>query len=167
MFDADLLSEAPLTLVRLTLLADTLPFAFFDQFLASRPQIVHIALPNFVGVPPGASDVPPTAIPYLATLDASPGLAAVLAPGRPVQRVTLRVASTLYDGLRPAALFDALGSQLRELVFVLAPDVDARTRGRLLGALGKTSGGLEMLELRLEGKYDEVRARLFPPVSWH
>ncbi len=162
-FDADLLSEAPLTLVRLTLLADTLPFAFFDQFLATRPQIVYIALPNFVGVPPGASEVPSTAIPYLATLDASPGLAAVLAPDRPVQRVTLRVASTLYDGLRPAALFDALGSQLKELVFVLAPDVDARTRGRLLGALGKTSGGLEVLELRLEGKYDEVRARLFPP----
>jgi hypothetical protein len=167
-FDADLLSEAPPTLVRLTLLADTLPFAFFDQFLPTRPQLVHVALPNFVGVPPGASEVPPsTAVPHLASLDASPGLAAVLAPGRPVQRVTLRVASTLYDGLRPAALFDALGSQLRELVFVLASDVDARTRGRLLGALGKTSGGLEVLELRLEGKHDEVRARssLFPRIA--
>jgi hypothetical protein len=79
-----------------------------------------------------------------------------LAPGRPVERVTLRVASTLYDGLRPAALFDALGSELKELALVLAPDVDARTRGRLLGALAKTSEGLEVLELRLEGKSDEV-----------
>jgi hypothetical protein len=160
-FDADLLAAVPPTLARLTLEADTLPFAFFDQFLAERPQIVHLALPNFVGVPPGPGEVPATAVPHLARLDASPGLAAVLAPGRSVRRVTLRVASTLYDGLRPAALFDALGSQLRELVLVLAPDVDARTRGRLLGALAKTAEGLEVLELRLEGKSDEVRARLF------
>jgi hypothetical protein len=61
----------------------------------------------------------------------------------------LRVASTLYDGLRPAALFDALGSQLRELVLVLAPDVGARTRGRLLGALAKSVEGMEALELRI------------------
>ena len=163
-FDADLLSAAPLTLTRLTLLADTLPFAFFDQFLAGRPQIVHLALPNFVGVPPGAGEVPPTAVPHLTTLDASPGLAAVLAPGRPVGRVTLRVASTLYDGLRPAALFDTLGSELKELALVLAPDVDARTRGRLLGALAKTSEGLEVLELRLEGESDEVR--FFATIPW-
>jgi hypothetical protein len=157
-YDADLLAAAnPQTLTRLTLLADTLPFAFFDQFLATRPQLVHLALPNFVGVPPGAGEVPTTAIPHLTVLDASPGLAAVLAPGRPVRCVTLRVASTLYDGLRPAALFGALGSELRELVLVLAPDVDARTRGRLLGALAKTSSELEALELRLEGKSDEVR----------
>lgn len=160
-FDPDLLAAVPPTLARLTLQADTLPFAFFDSFLAQRPQIVHLALPNFVGVPPGPGEVPPTAVPHLARLDASPGLATVLAPGRPVRRVTLRVASTLYDGLRPAALFDAVGSQLRELVLVLAPDVDARTRGRLLGALAKTAEGLEVLELRIEGKSDEVRARVF------
>jgi hypothetical protein len=82
-------------------------------------------------LPPGPGEVPATAVPHLARLDASPGLATVLAPGRPVRRATLRIASTLYDGLRPAALFDALGSQLKELVLVLAPDVDARTRGRL------------------------------------
>ena len=160
-FDADLLSAAPLSLTRLTLLADTLPFAFFDRFLAARPHILHIALPNFVGVPPGAGEVPPTAVPHLTTIDASPGLAAALAPGRPVERVTLRVASTLYDGLRPAALFDALGSELKDLTLVLAPDVDARTRGRLLGALAKTSEGLEVLELRLEGKSDEVSFHTF------
>ncbi len=70
--------------------------------------------------------------------------------------MTLRVASTLYDGLRPAALFDTLGSEVKELALVLAPDVDTRTRGRLLGALAITGGGLEVLELRLEGKSDEV-----------
>jgi hypothetical protein len=159
-FDADVLAAAPPALVRLTLLADTLPYAFFDRFLPTRPHITHLALPHFVGVPPGAGEVPPAAVPALTALDTSPGLAAALAPGRPLQRVTLRVASTLYDGLRPAALFGALGGQLKELVLVLAPDVDARTRGRLLGALAKTGGGLETLELRLEGKSDEVRARL-------
>jgi hypothetical protein len=55
----------------------------------------------------------------------------------------------------------ALGSQLRELVLVLAPGVDARTRGRLLSALAKTAEGLEVLELRLEGKSDEVRGSIY------
>ncbi|KAH9981798.1 hypothetical protein BJV74DRAFT_65657 [Russula compacta] len=157
-FDAELLAAAPPTLARLTLLADTLPFAFFDQFLPARAHLVQLALPNFVGVPPGAGEVPSTAVPALAALDASPGLALALAPGRPLRRVTLRVASTLYDGLRPAALFAALGGgeQLKELVLVLAPDVDARTRGRLLGALAKTGAELEVLELHLEGTSNEV-----------
>jgi len=55
-----------------------------------------------------------------------------------------------------AALFDRLGSELKELVLVLAPDVDVRTRGRLSGALAKTSEMLEVLGLGLEGKSDEV-----------
>jgi hypothetical protein len=159
-FNADLLAAAPPSLARLTLLADTLPFAFFDQFLASRPHITHLSLPNFVGVPPGACEVPKKAVPSLVALDASPGLAVALAPDRSLQRVTLRIASTLYDGLRPAAIFHTLGSQLKELVLVLAPDVDARTRGRLLGALANTGGGLEVLELRLEGTFDDVRVYL-------
>ncbi|KAH9166175.1 hypothetical protein EDB89DRAFT_2005610 [Lactarius sanguifluus] len=89
-------------------------------------------------------------------LDSSLGLAAALAPGRPLRRVTLHIASTLYDGLRPAALFGALGGSLKELVLVLAPDVDVRTRGRLLGALGNTGAGLEALELSLDGTSDEA-----------
>jgi len=40
-----------------------------------------------------------------------------------------------------AALFDALGSELKELTSVLAPYVDARMRGRLLGPLAKTGEG--------------------------
>ncbi|KAH9054853.1 hypothetical protein EDB87DRAFT_1688740 [Lactarius vividus] len=157
-FDAELLSAAPGTLTHLTLLADTLPYAFFDDFLAApaRARLTHLALPHFVGVPPAARDVPSAAAPQLAVLDSSPGLAAALAPGRPLRRVTLRIASTLYDGLRPAALFSALGDSLKELVLVLAPDVDVRTRGRLLGALGNTGAGLEVLELSLDGTSDEV-----------
>jgi hypothetical protein len=56
--------------------------------------------PNFVGVPPGAG---------------------------PGEQVVLRVASTLYDVMRPAVLFDALGSELKELRLVLALDMHART----------------------------------------
>ncbi|KAH8986652.1 hypothetical protein EDB86DRAFT_2235236 [Lactarius hatsudake] len=157
-FDAELLAAAPGTLTHLTLLADTLPYAFFDGFLAApaRAHLTHLALPNFVGVPPAAQDVPSAAVPRLAILDSSPGLAAALAPGRPLRRVTLHIASTLYDGLRPAALFSALGGALKELGLVLAPDVDVRTRGRLLGALGNTGAGLEALELSLDGTSDEV-----------
>ena len=141
-FGADLLSG--------TLLADTFPFVLFDQFFTARLHISRLALPNFVGIPPGAGEVPSMAVSHLPTIDASPSLAAALAPDRPVDRVTLHVASTLYDDLRPAALFIELGSELKELAFVLAPEIDAWTRGRLLGALARTGEGLGVLELPLE-----------------
>jgi hypothetical protein len=64
-------------------------------------------------------------VPHLVRLDSNPVLAAVLAPDRPVRCVTPRVASTRYDGLRPATLFDMLGNQLEEHVLTLAPDVYA------------------------------------------
>ena len=37
-------------------------------------------------------------------------------------------------------------------------DVDARTRGRLLGALAKAGAELEVLELHLEGMSNELRS---------
>ena len=110
--------------------------------------------------------MPPVAVPNLISLDASPGLAIALSHGRlsTLRQVTLRVTSTLYDGLRPAAIFEALfgagGGQVKVLSLVLAADVDRRTRGRLLGALAKTGERLEVLELQLECTSDEVR---FPP----
>jgi hypothetical protein len=107
-------------------------------------------------MPPGAYEVPKKAVPSLVALDASPGLAVALAPDWLLQHVTLHIANTLYDGLCPAAIFHTLGSQLKELVLVLAPDVDARTWGRFLGALANTSGGLEVLELCLEGTFDDI-----------
>ena len=115
--------------------------------------------------------MPPTAIPNLVSLDACPGLAVSLAHGRlsTLRQVTLRVTSTLYDGLRPAAIFGALfgpgGGQVKVLCLVLAPDVDRRARGWLLGALAKTGEGLEVLELQLEGTSDEVRSPPQPSVS--
>ncbi|KAH8991799.1 hypothetical protein EDB86DRAFT_3103675 [Lactarius hatsudake] len=126
-FDAKLLATAPGTLSHLMLLTDPLPYAFFDDFLAA-PALTHIALPHFVGVPHAADDVPPASAPRLAVLDSGHGLAAALAPSRPLRRVTLRIASTLYDGLRPAALFGVLGGSLKEVLLVLALDVDVHTR---------------------------------------
>ncbi|KAI9433133.1 hypothetical protein H4582DRAFT_1006149 [Lactarius indigo] len=92
----------------------------------------------------------------LAILDSGPGLAVALVPDCPLRHVTLRIASTLYDGLRSAALFGALGGALKELMFVLPPDMDC---GRLLGALGNTGTGLEILELSLNSASDEVSLR--------
>jgi hypothetical protein len=53
-FDEDLLAVVPPAVARLALQADTLPFAFLDRFFAEHPQIVHLALPNFVVLPLGA-----------------------------------------------------------------------------------------------------------------
>jgi hypothetical protein len=79
-YDADLLLTMMVLLAllaagglkHLTLLADTLPFSFFDQFLISNLTIEHLSLPNFIGVPPGPGEVPSTAIPNLISLDTSP-----------------------------------------------------------------------------------------------
>ena len=95
----------PLTLTRLTPLADTPLFAFFNQFLVACLQIVHITLPNFIGILPGPGQVHLMAIPHLTMLDASPGLVATLAPGHPVEQVTLHVARILYDSLHSGCAF--------------------------------------------------------------
>ena len=67
--------------------------------------------------------------------------------------------------MRLAALFDVPESEPKELGLVLAPDVDARTRRRLLGVLAKTGEGPEVLELGLEGKSDEVSIHISWPLS--
>jgi hypothetical protein len=128
--DQDLLALALPTHARLTLCTDMHPFAFFNKVFAAYPQIVHLALLNFVGVPPRRRlGAPDDCSSFPCVRRSRPGLAATLAPGQPVQRVTPLVTSTLYDGLRVAVLFDALGSQLTELVLVLVPDVDTQTLG--------------------------------------
>ena len=77
-------------ITRLTLLAYNLRYAFFGDFIAApaRARFTHLALPRFVGVPPAVHEVPPTAAPRLSVLDGSPGLAAALAPGRPLRCTT-------------------------------------------------------------------------------
>ncbi|KAH9008680.1 hypothetical protein EDB84DRAFT_1550264, partial [Lactarius hengduanensis] len=78
-----------------------------------------------------------------------PGLAAVLAPGRPLHSAMLRIANMVCDGFRPATLFSYLYSR---------PISTSRTRGRLLGALGNTGAGLELLELSLQMRYVSLQA---------
>ncbi|KAH9165000.1 hypothetical protein EDB89DRAFT_2233663 [Lactarius sanguifluus] len=141
-FDAELLATAPGTLSHLALLTDTLLYAFFDDFLAAltSTHLSHLALSHFVGVPHAAHDVPPAAAPRLAVLGSSHGLAVALAPSRPLRRVTLRIASMLYDRLRPAALFGALGGSLKELVLALGVDVHARVVIRHAGEYERGAG---------------------------
>ncbi len=53
-----------------------------------------------------------------------------------MQRVMLLIVSTLYDCLRVAMQFDALGSQPVELMLVLVPDVDTQTLGHWERSVG-------------------------------
>ncbi|KAH9015782.1 hypothetical protein EDB84DRAFT_1567580 [Lactarius hengduanensis] len=82
--------------------------------------------PTSLACLPAAHVVPPT-VPRLAVL--GPGLVTTLIPGRLLRRVTLRIASTLYDGLRPVTLLGVPGNALKKLGLVLAPDVDVRPLG--------------------------------------
>jgi hypothetical protein len=84
-FNSELLAAAPGAVTSLTLLANTLPYAFFDDFLAApaRARLTHLALPHFVGVPPAAHEVPSAAPPRPVVLDGSPDISGTLAPGRP------------------------------------------------------------------------------------
>ncbi|KAH8978230.1 hypothetical protein EDB92DRAFT_1956777 [Lactarius akahatsu] len=161
-FDAELLSVVPGTLPHLTLLANTLPYAFFNNFLAAPAHmcLTHLALLHFNHVPPAAHNVPPTATPHLAMLNSSPSLTVALAPSCLLQHVTIWMASTLYDSLRPAALFGVLSGSLKELVLVPTPDVDVCTHRRLLGVLGNTGAGLKALKLSLDGTSDEYYVSL-------
>jgi hypothetical protein len=81
-----------------------------------------------------------------------------LAPGHLVHRVTARLASTLYDGLR--VLSGMAVCAPKELVLILVPDGDVhrRARGMPLGALENTGGSRETLELSLEGILRTCRA---------
>ncbi|KAH9058962.1 hypothetical protein EDB83DRAFT_2520713 [Lactarius deliciosus] len=109
----------------------TLP-AFTAELLATAPgTLTQLVLPQFVGVPPCTHDVLPIAV-------FGHGLVAALTPGRPLRRVTLRIASTLYNCARRTCLARLRSSDL------YSPDVDVRTRGR---ALENTGAGLEVLEL--------------------
>ncbi|KAI9433409.1 hypothetical protein H4582DRAFT_2082340 [Lactarius indigo] len=91
-----------------------------------------------------------------AVFDRSPGFAPALTYVCLLRHMTLRILSTLYDGLCPVALFSALGGSLRELVLVLTPNVGMHTHGWLLAAQENTGAGLEVLELSLDSTSDEV-----------
>ncbi|KAH9051715.1 hypothetical protein EDB87DRAFT_1662441, partial [Lactarius vividus] len=144
-FDAGLLAAAPGALTHLTFLL---------------LQAAHVSCtshyPISLACPLAPHDVPPATAPHLAVLDRSSGLAATLAHLHLLRCMTLCIASTLYDGLHPVALFSALAGSLKELVLVLTPDMGVHTCGRLVGTVGNTGAGLEVLEPSLNRTSDEV-----------
>ncbi|KAH9011361.1 hypothetical protein EDB84DRAFT_1569799 [Lactarius hengduanensis] len=150
--DADACVAQPAGASHLAALATTPALRAYPPLRAApRTRLTYLALPHFVGVPHAAHDVPPAAALHLAVLDSSHGLAAALAPSHPLRRVTLRTASTLYNGQRPAALFGALGGSCS-----FSRSTRTCTRGWSLGTLANTSAGLDVLELSLKGNSDEV-----------
>ncbi|EIN04161.1 hypothetical protein PUNSTDRAFT_128467 [Punctularia strigosozonata HHB-11173 SS5] len=104
------------TLTHVRILSSSLSPAEHDRllaWLAERPSITRLALPSLSDPPPTptADDATPpdaSTLPRLASYTGPPALAAHLAPGRPLVNATLVVHTTLYDGLRPAALMRAL-----------------------------------------------------------
>ncbi|KAI0067419.1 hypothetical protein BV25DRAFT_1099375 [Artomyces pyxidatus] len=152
MFDVDIVHGLAGSLQSLTLLSETVPDALYTSFLPSQDALTHLALPNLVSPP---LSLPPETLSKLSSLIAPPALAMSLAPGRTLACVSLHVESTLYDGLRPAALMDALEG-VRELRMILSRGVDTRTRARLVGALGRVGPRLRLLEIRMEGTSDET-----------
>lgn len=98
---------------------------------------------------------PQTLLPNLTTLHCTPSLVHFLspapassssllcqAPRRPLRSVSLTINTTLYTGLRPAALMAALQSQgVRRLgLRFVCESVDRRTVEKVLGAVGAVLG---------------------------
>ncbi|KAH8994708.1 hypothetical protein EDB86DRAFT_3167489 [Lactarius hatsudake] len=148
----------------LAALVTTLALSAFDtELLAAAPGALashatrrHAALrilrPSSTTFPPRL----PTRVSHTSRSPISPGIAAALAPSRPLRPMMPRIANTLYDSLHPAALFGALIGALKGLILVLTPDVGVRAHGPLLGALGNSGAGLETPELSFKGISDEV-----------
>jgi hypothetical protein len=91
---------------------------------------------------------PQTLLPNLTTLHGTPSLvhllspASSLCPQRPLRSVSLTINTTLYTGLRPAALMAALQAQgVRRLgLRFVCESVDRRTVEKVLGAVGAVLG---------------------------
>ena len=83
--------------------ANAQPWVFF--FVApAHARLTNLALPLFIGVPLPAHVVPSAAAPRLALHDDRHGLAAALAPGRPLRRVTFRIGCTLRRSINRIAV---------------------------------------------------------------
>jgi len=99
---------------------------------------------TFANIPPAPSLYPynsPSLLPSLNTLHVTPTLATLLAPVRPVRHIVLNIDSTLYTGLRPAAIMSSL-RDLNSLTFHFGKQVDKRTAEKMLLAAGSSLSGL-------------------------
>ncbi|KAF9523332.1 hypothetical protein CPB83DRAFT_775661 [Crepidotus variabilis] len=96
-----------------------------------------------------------TLLPNLATLHATPSLVTSLSVPldngstsirRPLELVTLNINSTLYTGLRPAALMSSLKG-ISQLGLVFSTNVDKRSFEKVLGAAGAALGSATEVEV--------------------
>ena len=106
--------------------ANAQPWMFF-LVAPGRARLTNLALPLFIGVPLPAHTVPSAAAPRLAFNDDRHGLAAADAPGRPLRRVTLRIACTLRRSITRIAVQYA--RRRTEEDRANSPTHDVRTRG--------------------------------------
>ena len=132
------------------------PLAPVDSGAPSRPHT-----PRTPDTPSNESDAPshvssssfpPTVVPNLRRFDGPVAIAAAIVPGRPVERVTIPIQHTLYDGLRPSALMSALASArctLRALsIKPASKKIDQRTLERVVMSAGAELGDfVETLEV--------------------
>ena len=106
-----------------------------------------------------------TAVPHPISLSTSPGIAVFGAQttfdAEPGASDAVRCEHALRRAVTRGDIRGMPVAAVKLLTLVLAPDVGVRTRGRLMGALDKMGGELEVLELHFEGTSDEVR---IPPL---
>ncbi|KAI0740133.1 hypothetical protein C8Q76DRAFT_578364, partial [Earliella scabrosa] len=132
------------------------PLAPVDSGAPSRPHTPRTPdTPSHESDAPShvsSSSFPPTVVPNLRRFDGPVAIAAAIVPGRPVERVTIPIQHTLYDGLRPSALMSALASArctLRALsIKPASKKIDQRTLERVVMSAGAELGDfVETLEV--------------------
>ncbi|KAF9483675.1 hypothetical protein BDN70DRAFT_873521 [Pholiota conissans] len=112
--------------------------SFMPASLPATPQSPTLDTQQFAS---------PTLLPNLTVLCAPPSLALLLATPlassdtrRPLTSVSLNINTTLYNGLRPAALMNALRGHITHLALRFSETVDRRTFEKMLGAAGASLG---------------------------
>ncbi|THH15453.1 hypothetical protein EW146_g5019 [Bondarzewia mesenterica] len=160
-FVPDVLRDVPFRLRSLTLLQDTMSVvkdehSSFSSWLISQPDMVSLSLPNLILDPSMDFTVlfpnDASRLAHLTCFSGIPPLAAHIAPGRPLSHVTLHINSTLYDGLRPAALMSSLtrsSTPITSLSIISSSlhAVDARTFAKLFLAAGSELPTLKELHV--------------------
>ncbi|KAF8147392.1 hypothetical protein B0H34DRAFT_739403 [Crassisporium funariophilum] len=125
---------------------------------SSSPRSARFHMPSSSFSPPPVTSSPtpfgsPTLLPNLTTLHATPAFCTLLSlptadnsststsqePQRPLRSVRLNINTTLYTGLRPAALMSSLRG-IDHLSLKFSENVDRRTFEKVIGAAGASLG---------------------------
>ncbi|KAK7696434.1 hypothetical protein QCA50_001091 [Cerrena zonata] len=174
-FAAHLLHHTTFRLKTLTVLSESLTEDEMTQlvsWLPTQPTLVSLSLPNLIShyspssitnsptlIPPDTTDdttasaIVPHTLPNLSTLHAPTSLVPFLAPGRPVQTLSLSIHTTLYDGLKPSAIMQSIAKSsgpIKHLTICasIKNKIDARTFERVLMSTGAELGSyLEQLDI--------------------